>query len=196
MPNFCAQPDKDAYIDAFAATTNYGTDAGLYFRTAWVGGTKTIRNRALATWQIPPEIKAAEVYKAYILQADLTPLTAVACSLYRVTATWTEAAVTWNSRNGVNNWGVAGGDVAEWTTPIDFTSLSAAGWLQIDVTTAVVEAINSYSSLFDILISLDAENSGVNSGEQGTSKDQIAAASWMRPYLLIKRSPDGQPVNV
>jgi hypothetical protein len=195
MPNFCAQPDKDAYIDGKAPTTNYNISS-LYFRTAWVGGTKVFQQRALATWQIPPEIKAEEVYEADFIQWDGGPLAAAACSLYRVTATWTEAAVTWNSRNGVNNWGVAGGDFAEWTTPINFTSLSAAGWLQIDVTTAVVEAINSYSSLFDILISLDDENSGVNSGENGLSKDQTDANSWRRPYLLIKRSPDGQPVNV
>ena len=71
----------------------------------------------------------------------------------RMTQTgWTEAGATWNKYDGTTAWASAGGDYTD-TGAVDFNGVDSAGqWIEIDISTLVVDAINNRSNALHILI--------------------------------------------
>jgi len=202
MANVCLLPDKTKTIDANQPTS---TNPCLYDAVGvmYAGSTKTFRFRLLATWTIPAEILSAEILSAEVRFRILSNYGggSVPGSTCRVTQAWTTGG-TWNTYDGTNAWPVngTGGDYVDWTAgeggPIDFTTnVDSFNWWTFDVTNVVKAAIASYGRLFDILLKLDTENPGVDTGY---SIDELASPSLtaFRPMLVIVRPPFGMPMEV
>ena len=104
-------PIADATLSNGAyAATNFGGAPALQ-----VGTVATVHNRGLLHFdlaEIPPQ--------AVITRADLVlrrtagdvVASAIQLLARRISASWTELGVTWNTRNGVDAWTTAGGDIS------------------------------------------------------------------------------------
>ena len=64
---------------------------------------------------------------------------------YRLTNSWTETGSTWNKRDGINNWGTAGGDYAT-SGGASSTVPSVGSWQQWNVVTIVQAWVNGTSN--------------------------------------------------
>jgi hypothetical protein len=197
MPNVCLFPDKDSFIDEINPDTNYGTHPGLYVDTIYLGGVKTSKHRTLLTFTIPAEVAVAEVYKGIInLGYGASVNGGVSVTFHRLVQTWTEAGVTWNKRDGTNNWTGPGGaydSVIKQTTTTPATG--GFNWWNVDITGLVTDAITNRSRVLDILIKQDDEAPGVDTQVTAMSKDYTTIPAY-RPFLNIIRPPFGLPMEV
>jgi hypothetical protein len=95
-------PAADALIWSSYPSNNYETYPEL-----WVGNVY----RSLMVWDLSalPARAMIDDSEAFLnLTNNSGP--AMNVSAYALTSSWTESGVTWNSRNGANNWSTAGGD--------------------------------------------------------------------------------------
>lgn len=95
-------PAGDALIWSINPDTNWGSTPEL-----WVGDT----DRSLIVWDLSPLPERAMVdYSEAILELVANDGPAMDVSAHRLTSSWTESGVTWNSRDGTDDWGTPGGD--------------------------------------------------------------------------------------
>ncbi len=95
----------DATLQSALATTNDGASALLR-----VLGETASRRRDLVRFDLASIAPSAAVKVADLkMKVSLPPTGSRNQAVHRVTNSWTEAATTWNSRDGVSNWGTAGG---------------------------------------------------------------------------------------
>jgi hypothetical protein len=200
MPNPTILPTADTHIDSAAATTNYGSAGGFDCRLLYIAGEKMERARALLQFQIPTEIPAAEVQFGFLRLYWTYIGASAAAKVFRVLRTWVEAQATWTIWSTGNNWTTAGcsSDGNDYTTTgaVAFTVPAVVGWQDIDITALVTDAITSRSGLLNLMLALDNENLGSNSGGTAASRDNSGLAAWCRAMLVIVRPPFGMPTVV
>ena len=109
-------------------------------------------------------------------------------NVHRVTASWTEAGATWNSRDGTNAWGAAGGDYESTVTAGTSTGITVDVWVEWDVKSDV-QAFVSGTSNYGWLIKDATESADpykyvkyYSKEETGTDKD---------PYLEVTYTTGG-----
>ncbi len=96
--------DEDTYLDANAATTNYGSSQTLQVD----GTTSTSRRTSLLRWNDLSSIPANATVKTVSIQIQVTDSSTIAYPLYDVVKNWTESGATWTNYDGANAWGAAG----------------------------------------------------------------------------------------
>ena len=125
-------------------TMNYGSNTAMPIYP-W----NNYEQRGIVSFDLSSIPSGAQVTSAtlYLHESDTTGLTRT-IGVHRVTNSWTEGGVTWNSRDGTNNWGTAGGDFI--STATDEESISWSGalkWDDWDVTSDVSGFVNgTYSN--------------------------------------------------
>ena len=200
MPNPTIPITSDVFIDRGQPTVNFNAVGNCNVRLLYISSTKTECSRSLLYAAIPPEIAVAEIYKAELrLRWFIEGSAGAAATLYRVTQeAWTEAGATWNKYDGVTNWTLAGGDY-DTTEKVQFTvqgPLTARRWQEIDITTWLIDIINNHSRNAHMLLRLDDESAGVNTGGVFVDGEIAGGSEWERPHIVIVRPPFGQPVVV
>lgn len=107
-PTLTAQPDsdagKDTRIKENAATKNYGDLEYIEVASYDVGDT----TNALLQFDVSSIPSGAEIDTAVLTLTTSLKISDFTMALYRVLVSWTESGVTWNSRDGTNNWSTAG----------------------------------------------------------------------------------------
>jgi len=95
-------PEEDALVWSSYPDANYGSYPEL-----WVGDSF----RSLIEWDLSslPE-RAMVEYSEAIIELVNTDGSDLDVSAHALTRSWTEDGVTWNSRNGTDDWNTAGGD--------------------------------------------------------------------------------------
>jgi len=190
-------PDADCRINQWTPASNYGTGS-LSIDVLYLGGAKDQNMRALMRWLIPPEINSNEFDLALLCLYGRSPVNpGVAAHVYRIdsggSATyWIEDEATWNNRKAATAWTTAGGD---YTNPnVAFNTLAAIGWLTLDITALVKDAIDNRNRVLDLLLRLDDEAPGVDTQMIWGSRDNSALGQF--PYVLLVRPPFGLPMGV
>jgi hypothetical protein len=147
------KPDAAAGIDAFinsnSPTTNYGTNTnigmGEAYGYSWGVYRSLIKFTCLSDGTIP---SGAIIDSGSIFLRKYGDFSNNARTLraYRVKRAWTEAGVTWNKYDGVNDWQTAGATGANdiEATDVGNVSVPATGdgdWIEIPLTASAVQEI-------------------------------------------------------
>jgi len=111
-PTYSEQPDaaagKDAQIDSNSATTNYGTTSG--FDVGEKNAAPNNTRRTLIQFDLSA-ISSGSIISSGVLSiwqyGEFSDNTRTA-RVYRLLQAWTEAGATWNTYDGISNWGTAG----------------------------------------------------------------------------------------
>lgn len=180
---------KDSFINSNAPTTNYGTDGSFY-----VGQTTGQIFRGLVQFDLSTIPSYASVVSAFLyltITVDRST-TARTFRVYRMKQAWTEAGVTWNRYDGVNNWpGGAGGFGASdcENTDCGTCAYGAAdsGEKTYTLTPGLIqELISGAFTNNGFMVKADTENSDCY---QHSSSGGVAAS---RPKLVINYLEAGQ----
>ncbi|HQF39355.1 MAG TPA: DNRLRE domain-containing protein [Opitutaceae bacterium] len=177
-----AAQSADAFIAASAPTTNYGG-------TSYVS---TI-DRFLVRFDLPAALNGRRVVSAQVAfyvwsQSNYQPEQYL--ELYRVTASWVEAAVTWNQASAGTPWTTAGGDRAERVGRILQLS-GSANWDHVfyppvDVTLLVQKwAAGTVPNHGLMMVHSPVTGIGLKASEYGTSS---------APYLEITYTEEAAPL--
>jgi Ca2+-binding RTX toxin-like protein len=159
--------DADSYLDESNPSTNFGTATTLGVREKQNNSFRSLLHYNLSTIPGGTTINSATAY-FYVTTKDFNPV-----NVHRVTASWTETAVTWTSAASSYNATVEG----------SFTPSSTGVYVSVDITSLVQGWINgTYSNDGLMLIAGTANKYSVYSSreETGTSQD---------PYLVVLTSP-------
>jgi len=164
----------------FLSTANYGSNAAIYI-SPWSG----YENRGIVIFDLSSIPSEAQVTSATLyLHEYSTQGTTRTIGVHRVTSSWTEGGVTWNSRDGTTDWGTAGGDFI--STATDEQSLSWTGVLKWDswgVTPDVRGFVNGTYSNYGWIIKDENEGAVANYLWQFNSKEHATAS--LRPKLEV-----------
>ena len=161
-------PSQDSYIDSATATTNYGTLT--YLLDSRSGS--AYPQRALVYFNLTTlsgKYIDSATLRLYANSANKT----VDLNSYHITNSWTQGGVTWNSRNGTNDWTTPGGD---YTTPaVISTSVgTAGGWVEWNVTNDVITFANGTITNYGWLLRM---NTGMGlitfSSKEGANLPQL-----------------------
>jgi len=111
--NVTIQPSSsDARIKESSSTTNYGTATYLEVNANMPGS----RDRNLIIFDLSSIPAGANITSAvlslYLCYEDASSGVTRTHDVHRVTQSWTESNVSWDSRDGTNNWSTAGGSFA------------------------------------------------------------------------------------
>ena len=111
---------------------------------------------------------------------------------YRLTQSWTETGSTWNTYDGSNNWGAAGGD---YTTSGGGSSTvpSMGSWQQWDVQTIVQAWVDGTSTNYGFLLRDSNESYSTNtawtySSREGASDPQLYISYTYTPHVATATS--------
>jgi len=107
-PTITLQPGAsdgvDSYMDEINPTTNYGNSTQMYVGHGITDGYRTNSLVKFDYSAIPKGSRIDEMEMTlYVISVSADDVYA-----YRVLVPWTEGGVTWNSRDGANNWSGAG----------------------------------------------------------------------------------------
>lgn len=106
-PTLTLQPNATDGVDTY----NYGSGVTTNFGTSTVIDTKYNRNIFLLFSLASIPVGATSTSATLTLQCVSGEAGATTVSAYDITQTaWTESGLTWNTYDGSNNWGTAGGD--------------------------------------------------------------------------------------
>ena len=105
-PQIIIQPGaatgKDSWIELQGVNTNHGTDTILNQGTPFFGDDRSLYEFNVS---IVPS-NAQNISANFTVRSNQgAPAT---ISVFRLTESWTELGVTWNSRDGITNWGTIG----------------------------------------------------------------------------------------
>ena len=122
---------------------------------------------------------ALDLYKWYSVAEDGRVYTA-----NRVTSSWSEMGVTWKRRDGVNYWGVRGGDFS--VEDAASAELSGGeGWVSWDVTAMVEGWVEGAHANHGFLIKDADEDGDVNKYSVFWSREYSGDPS-LRPRLVVE----------
>ncbi|MCK4613196.1 MAG: DNRLRE domain-containing protein, partial [Thermoplasmata archaeon] len=181
------QPSSaDSYMYKWLSGANYGTDGYIYI-SPWSGYEK----RGIVTFDLSSIPSGAQVTSAILyLHEYSTQGTARTIGVHRVTSSWTEGGITWNSRDGTNNWGTAGGDFI--STATEQKSISWTGvlkWDTWDVTSDVTAFVSGTYSNYGWIVKDENEGAGANYYWQFNSKEAASNQPKLQvTYTLIDAS--------
>ena len=149
---------RDSYMNAGAATTNYGTNTRMTVCGYADQGATNVQ-RGLVKFDVTSIPTSTTITRAtlYLYSYQVTGSTG-AYGAYPLTRTFTDTGATWNTYDGTNAWTTAGGD---FNTTADGTSAkqSVAGvWYAFDVTSRVQQWIATPSANYGWVIKCTDEN--------------------------------------
>jgi hypothetical protein len=156
---------KDAPIFYLYPNINYGT-----FTTIWVGKVNWRGGLEfdLSTLPANATINSAELELYY--HDDYTTTGAEDLEAHRITRSWTEAGVTWNSYDGTNSWTSAGGDFDP--TVEDMISIDDVyGWYGWNITNLVTGWHNGTYTNYGVMLkgATDLDQKGFYSSDYSNS---------------------------
>ena len=131
--------------------------------------------------------QGAKVHSAELqLNLDSVSGDAETVNIHRLTRSWTESGVTWESRDGSNGWTVPGGDF----DPAVAGSFLAesVGFVTADITGLVQQWVSGSSENYGLLLAAAAQ-SGTKNEKKFTSSDDDADPS-LHPRLTVSYSCD------
>lgn len=166
---------KDSYLRSNAADTNFGTDTSLKLKDASGGHRRPILEFNLST--LPAD--AVIINSTLELYLQTQPGGSFDTIVNRITENWTETGVTWNSRNGVNDWSSAGGSIS---TPAIVTNVdfSSSGFKALNVTDLITYWHNGTYNNSGMLIT-----GGITGVAVDLSSSDYTADISQRPKLTI-----------
>jgi outer membrane protein assembly factor BamB len=170
-------PTQDSFINQATATTNSGT---FNLLTVY-NKTSNVRN-ALVQFSLTTIPSDANI-KTGVLALFMTaaPTSSRTYSAYAITQSWTEAGVTWNSRDGTFNWTTAGGTVnaATTSTTTGTTSNVTLSWtITTDVNSWFTGTLTNNGTLIK-----DPTTSGSGVITSFASRENATSANW--PSLTV-----------
>jgi glucose/sorbosone dehydrogenase len=177
---------QDAWVDATNVTQNKGTDTKLHVKSS--GGVR----RTLVQFNVST-IPVGSCVRTASLQLKLTNVgsSSRTYAVHRLTSAWTEAGVTWNSRQAGTPWTLAGGDFAgpTSTTATGTTGGAVVNW---DVSSDVAAFVTGGAGNFGWVVRDAAEGAG-GIEFQFAARENSTLAS--RPQLVVVyiACPPGTP---
>lgn len=172
---------KMTYINANAATTNYGSGGNAECRYAVGQNKRILLEFDLTSLPIGFEASAATL----TLFASNTATPANDIDIYKVLKSWTEAGATWNTRDGSTAWSTAGlgAGTDKSATPdlsVDLGTYGIETPIEIDLTDIVNEwlsgSVDNNGLIFEFA-TLNGANSFIPYSDD--------AAANLRPTLVI-----------
>lgn len=181
-------PSADSYLRGSAPTANAGSATSFFVGRRSASAWRSVLLFDLSSLALDDGIVSADL-QLEVLGASGTPVTTL--DVHRIQdngsddgsgVLFTSAGVTYNSRDGTNNWTAAGGDFvasagASTTWPI------AAGTIHIDVRDLVLDAIRRRSLKLALLLKKNVDSSGSDEYIQLASNEH--ATSAFRPVVTI-----------
>lgn len=187
----------DSYIQSNNPTTNSGSSETIVLYTSSGGETKW---RGILKFDvsalIPPssDIASAKLNLYYSSFPTGDDPVGSSITAYKVRRTdWVEGEVTWNNYKSGSAWGTAG--ASNTTTDIDTSKTgtgtvpASAGWIEIDVTNIVKDAIDNVSDIAHILVQWTNESPGVIHHINCHSSNYTGGAS-LKPKIVINLTPN------
>ncbi len=187
---------KDAELREASPGSNYGGYASMYINRA----TTASRYRSLIQWDLSGlgVTQGSQVAFAKMLlhpaqaPAGTFPATAQA---KRITASWVEGEVTWNSRQSGVGWGAPGGDFDAAT--IDSQDINtgvrdnAECWFSFLLTQLLRDWLDGVCSNYGLLLKLDQDQAAATTAGFRTSDHTTAS---VRPMLWVENK--SSPMNL
>jgi hypothetical protein len=141
----------DSWLDQQNTTTNYGSDTTMTVKS-WTAGPNNRNGRSVVQFDISMIPQGSTITSATLsLYASTVPGSTRTYYAHRITTSWAEGTVTWDSP-----WTTAGGDYADST--VSTTTPALAGWMSWDITTDVSDFIAATYSNYGWLIKDGTEN--------------------------------------
>ncbi len=166
----------DSWLDQKNPTTNYGSTATMTV-VSYQTGPNSRNGRSVVQFDISLIPQGSTVSSATLsLYASTVPATTETYYAHRVTTSWAEGTVTWNTP-----WTAAGGDYAAST--VTATTPGAVGWMNWDVTSDVSAFVAGTYSNYGWLVKDGTEN-GSNLATTFYTKDE-ATQTTLRPKLTV-----------
>ena len=180
-------PDRDVNVDEEAPDANCD-DAHI---TMPVWGVPDMKKHALIHFDLSSIPSGATIDSAtlhlFIYQniggTDKTN------NIHRITASWTETGVTWNSRDGTTDWDTSGGDYVSTVTAGTSTGTMADVWVEWDVKTDVQAFVDDTYTNYGWLIKYETE--GGMDGVDYYTREYTEADK--RPKLEVTYTPAATP---
>jgi len=178
---------KDSYLNQYYHTTN---ESGLTYMLLQDLGATNEACRGILSFDLSAEgnatVSSAVVLLHYSYDGyrggahDATGKEMAVCKVTK--GNWTNAGVTWDKYNGTNAWASGGGDYVT-TSPAcgTFTVPAEYGWVPVDITGIVQDAIDTGNGSVDLLVKFDSES--VGSSWSSIKLDSLE--SGYAPYLSV-----------
>jgi hypothetical protein len=187
---------KDAEIREASPGTNYGSAASMYINRA----TTASRYRSLIQWDLSGLgiTQGSQVAFAKMLlhpaQAPTGTFPATA-QAKRITASWVEGEVTWNSRQSGVGWGAPGGDFDAATIASQDINTgvrdNAGCWFHFVLSQLLRDWLDAVYSNYGLLLKLDADQAAATTAGFRTSDHTTASE---RPILWVENKTS--PMNL
>jgi outer membrane protein assembly factor BamB len=113
----------DAFLNASSVNANAGGTTTLLVRSLTAQRRRPVLRFSLAGIPIDASVKSASL----VLCQTAAPSSNRTLQVRRITESWTEGGVTWNSRDGSNSWSTAGGATAGATSTTTTNAAAASG---------------------------------------------------------------------
>jgi hypothetical protein len=172
----------DAYTRQQFPDENHGIDADL--RTG-SGSTIDRANRLLVAFDVTAIPAGCQMTAAhlnlYYYAEDFIGVSPT-LSAYRVTAAWTETAVTWNSRTAAQAWATTGGDHATAESSV-VASAATFGWLAWDVTAMTGMWRSNSASNFGVMVAEPNDDPG--NGGRKLFYSMQSSNTQLRPFISV-----------
>ncbi len=179
------RPTADTWLREQFPTEIHGSDADL--RTG-SGSTYNRANRVLLAFDVAAIPTSCTVKTAilclYFFQEDFTNVSPT-LEAHRVTASWTEAATTWLSRDGVNAWGSAGGDFAGGSDAAKTVGANAFGWITWDLTALIGQWRSGSQPNYGVALVEPNDALGNGGRKLFYSMQSATTLQDLRPYLRV-----------
>jgi hypothetical protein len=170
-------PSDDTYIDAGSPTRNYGTDDKFEVRPD-----NSADRRGLLKFDLSSIPANATVTSATLYLYENGNKTGQTTYLYRVTSSWNESTVTWNT------WSTAGGDFDSSTAYFAYLPEQGNCMLTLDITNLVQAWVNGTYTNYGLIL----YSTGPNHIISYSSKENNTASEW--PKLdIVYVTPTSTP---
>jgi hypothetical protein len=173
----------DAYVRQEFPDENHGLDNNV---RAGSGSTTARANRTFMMFDLAGvagcDVTAAQL-SLYYASEDFVGISP-RLEVDRVTASWSENSVTWNSRSTGVRWTAAGGDFDAVPTSAVTAPAAGFGWLSWNMSSLVAAWLAGTSPNFGIEILEPNDNPG-NQGRKLFASAQSGTSPDHRPFLAV-----------
>ncbi len=185
-PTLTLQPDGTDGIDSFVnepnADANFGTDTELWDNCFLANDYRALIAFDLSS--LPADATVDDATETLtISNNDVDFGVTATIKVYRLKLSWTEAGVTWNSRNGTNNWSSPGAFHADDCEQTEIGTFQTVNWGDSGAKTCAITAASKADLDLGYGWLHKGGEGGVNGRVRWCSSDHATAAS--RPKLVI-----------
>ncbi len=200
-PTIKIQPDATEGNDSFimaggGANTNYGTASDLRI----IAGAANTIKRSLILFNLSSVPTNADLISAtlylYFYTDGFSPPDSSSVDVHRITNSWTESGVTYNSRDGTNDWVTAGGDFQPTPEANATLNIENYGWVTWEITNLTQNWVNSTYQNYGIILKQPDDDSVDGINPSFYSSDYTGDSN-LTPKLVIEynRVPNA-PTNL